>query len=261
MWPAPSAAGEKMRWGLEGRIALVTGASRGIGRAIALRLAEEGCDVAINYNMSPEAAGEVVLAVEALERRAIAVHADVSSPEQVEAMAAEATRALGEVDILVNNAGIHQHLKSWEMAPEDWQRVIDVNLTGSYLTSRLMGPRMADRGWGRIVNISSVVAMSGTDHEAHYAASKAGLHGLTKSLALELSPRGVTVNAVAPGWIRTDMTADATEEEMVEAMREVPLGRIGEPEEIASVVAYLASPDAAYVTGQVLHVNGGMGLY
>jgi 3-oxoacyl-[acyl-carrier protein] reductase len=147
------------------------------------------------------------------------------------------------------------------MSPEDWQRVIDVNLTGTYLTSRLLGPRMADRGWGRIVNISSVVAMSGTDHEAHYAASKAGLHGLTKSLALELSPKGVTVNAVAPGWIRTDMTADTTEEEMAEAMREVPLGRIGEPEEIASVIAYLASPDAAYVTGQVIHVNGGMGLY
>ncbi len=250
-----------MRWGLEGRIALVTGASRGIGRAIALRLAEEGCDVAVNYNRSPEAADDVVGAIKALERRAIAVHGDVSSSEQVEAMAAEAADALGEVDILVNNAGIHQHLKSWEMTPEDWQRVIDVNLTGTYLTSRLIGPRMADRGWGRIVNISSVVAMSGTDHEAHYAASKAGLHGLTKSLALELSPRGVTVNAVAPGWIRTDMTADATEEEMAEAMRDVPLGRIGEPEEIAAVVAYLASPEAAYVTGQVLHVNGGMGLY
>jgi len=250
-----------MRWGLEGRIALVTGASRGIGRAIAIRLAQEGCDVAVNYNTSPEAADDVVGAIKALEREAIAVHGDVSSPEQVEAMTAEAVEELGEVDILVNNAGIHQHLKSWEMTPEDWQRVIDVNLTGTYLTSRLIGPGMADRGWGRIVNISSVVAMSGTDHEAHYAASKAGLHGLTKSLALELSPRGVTVNAVAPGWIRTDMTADATEEEMAEAMREVPLGRIGEPEEIAAVVAYLVSPEASYVTGQVLHVNGGMGLY
>jgi 3-oxoacyl-[acyl-carrier protein] reductase len=250
-----------MRWGLEGRIALVTGASRGIGRAIALRLAEEGCDVAVNFNASPEAAEEVVEAIKTMERRAIAVHADVSSADQVETMVAEVTDELGEVDILVNNAGIHQHLKSWEMSPEDWQRVIDVNLTGTYLTSRLLGPRMADRGWGRIVNISSVVAMSGTDHEAHYAASKAGLHGLTKSLALELSPKGVTVNAVAPGWIRTDMTADTTEEEMAEAMREVPLGRIGEPEEIASVIAYLASPDAAYVTGQVIHVNGGMGLY
>lgn len=250
-----------MRWGLEGRIALVTGASRGIGRAIALRLAEEGCDVAINFNTSPEAAEEVVAAIKTMERRAIAVHADVSSADQVETMVSEVTDDLGEVDILVNNAGIHQHLKSWEMSAEDWQRVIDVNLTGTYLTSRLIGPRMADRGWGRIVNISSVVAMSGTDHEAHYAASKAGLHGLTKSLALELSPKGVTVNAVAPGWIRTDMTADTTEEEMAEAMREVPLGRIGEPEEIASVIAYLASPDAAYVTGQVIHVNGGMGLY
>ncbi|MCK5253910.1 MAG: SDR family oxidoreductase, partial [Thermoplasmata archaeon] len=123
------------------------------------------------------------------------------------------------------------------------------------------GPRMAERGWGRIVNISSIVADIGSDHEAHYTASKAGMHGLTKSLALELSPKGVTVNAVSPGWIRTDMTADVVEEEWDEALAEIPMGRIGEPEEIASVVAYLSSPESSYVTGQVLHVNGGVGLY
>lgn len=250
-----------MRWGLEGKVALVTGASRGIGRAIAIRLAEEGCDVAVNYYSSELAAKEVLAAIGGTGRRAIAIQADVSSSDQVEAMVAKVEDELGPVDILVNNAGIHKHHRSWEMSVEDWQRIIDVNLTGAYLTTRLLGPEMAQRGWGRVINISSVVAMSGTDHEAHYAASKAGMHGLTKSTALELSPKGVTVNAVAPGWIRTDMTGDATEEEMAEAKREIPLGRIGEPEEIASVVAYLASPDASYVTGQVLHVNGGMGLY
>jgi len=250
-----------MRWDLEGRVALVTGASRGIGRAIALRLAEEGADVAVNYLTSPGPAGMVVEAILAMGRRSLAVRADVASEADVQAMVGRVESELGHVDVLVNNAGIHKHHRSWEMGVDDWDRIIGVNLTGAFLTSRILGPRMAERGWGRIINISSVVAMEGTDHEAHYAASKAGMHGLTKSLALELSPGGVTVNAVAPGWIRTDMTADATPEEMAEAIKEIPLGRIGEPGEIASVVAYLASAEASYVTGQVLHVNGGMGLY
>jgi 3-oxoacyl-[acyl-carrier protein] reductase len=250
-----------MHWDVEGRTALVTGASRGIGRAIAVRLAEEGCDVAVNYRVEREAAEEVASRVREVGRRAIVVQADVSSPELVEAMVDRVEEELGPVDILVNNAGIHKHHKSWEMSAEDWQRIIDVNLTGSYLTSRLLGPRMAQRGWGRIIMVSSIVATRGTDHEAHYAASKAGMHGLTKSLALELSPKGVTVNAVAPGWIRTDMTTDTTEEALEEVLEEIPLGRVGEPEEIASVVAYLASNESSYVTGQVLHVNGGIGLF
>lgn len=250
-----------MRWGLEGKVALVTGASRGIGRAIAIRLAEEGCDVAVNFHASELAAKKVLATLEGTGRRAISIQADVASPEQVEAMVARTEDELGHVDILVNNAGIHKHHKSWEMSVEDWDRIIGVNLTGAYLTSRLLGPKMADRGWGRIINISSIVADIGSDHEAHYTASKAGMHGLTRSLALELSPRGVTVNAVAPGWIRTDMTSDVTEEEWKEALEEIPMGRIGEPSEIASVVAYLASPESSYVTGQVLHVNGGVGLY
>ena len=250
-----------MRWGLDGKVALVTGASRGIGKSIALRLAKEGCHVAVNYHTSEDAAMEVLKEVQGSQRRSLAVQADVASSQQVETMVALVEGDLGPVDILVNNAGIHKHHKSWEMSVEDWDRIIGVNLTGAYLTSRLLGPKMAERGWGRIVNISSIVADIGSDHEAHYTASKAGMHGLTKSLALELSPKGVTVNAVAPGWIRTDMTADTTPEEWDEALAEIPLGRIGEPEEIASVVAYLASPEASYVTGQVLHVNGGVGLY
>ena len=250
-----------MRWGLEGKVALVTGGSRGIGRAIAVRLAREGCHVAVNYHASEEAALRVLEEVRGAGVRGMVVHGDVADEDQVEAMVSEVREELGPVDVLVNNAGIHKHHKSWEMSVEDWDRIIGVNLTGAYLTSRLLGPEMAARGWGRIINISSIVADIGSDHEAHYTASKAGMHGLTKSLALELSPKGVTVNAVAPGWIRTDMTADVTEEEWAEALEEIPLGRIGEPEEIASVVAYLASPEASYVTGQVLHVNGGVGLY
>ena len=250
-----------MHWDLRGRVVLVTGASRGIGRAIAIRLAEEGCDVAVNYRVEREAAEEVAARVREAGGRALVVQADVSSPELVGAMVDRVEEELGPVDVLVNNAGIHKHHKSWEMSTEDWQRIIDVNLTGSYLTSRLLGPRMAQRGWGRIIMISSIVATWGTDHEAHYAASKAGMHGLAKSLALELSPGGVTVNAVAPGWIRTDMTGDTTEEALAEVIEDIPLGRVGEPEEIASIVAYLASPESSYVTGQVLHVNGGIGLF
>jgi 3-oxoacyl-[acyl-carrier protein] reductase len=254
-------AGELVRWGLDGRIALVTGGSRGIGKAIARRLAEEGCDVAVNFHRSHVEADEVAAWVRERGRRGVAVQADVADPGAVETMREGVLRELGRVDILVNNAGIHQHLRSWELTAEDWDRVIDVNLTGAYLVSRAFAPDMVEAGWGRIINISSIIADLGTDHEAHYAASKAGMHGLTKSLALELSPNGVMVNAVAPGYIATDMTAGATEEELEEAMRNIPLGRLGDPSEIASVVAYLASDDASYVTGQVLHVNGGQGLY
>ena len=202
-----------MRWVLEGRTALVTGGSRGIGRAIVHRLVEEGCDVAVNYHRSGERAEEVAAWASDKGARALAVQADVADPGVVEAMRERVLAELGRVDLLVNNAGVHQHLRSWETSPEDWDRVIGVNLTGAFLVARAFAPGMVAAGWGRIVNISSVIATRGTDHEAHYAASKAGMLGLTKSLALELSPRGVTVNAVAPGYIETDMTAEATEEE------------------------------------------------
>ena len=250
-----------MRWGLEGRNALVTGGSRGIGRAIVRRLAEEGCGVAVNYERSRDMAEEAVREVAALGRPALAVQADVSDARAVEAMRDRVLDELHEVDIVVNNAGIHQHLKSWEMSVADWERIIGVNLTGAYSVSRAFAPHMLARRRGRIVNISSIVAMSGTDHEAHYAASKAGMLGLTKSLALELSPHGITVNAIAPGDIETDMTAGVKGEELQKLLRTIPLHRMGQPSEIASAVAYLCSDDASYVTGQCLHVNGGLGLY
>jgi len=189
------------------------------------------------------------------------VQADVSDARAVERMRGSVLAGLGSVDIVVNNAGIHQHLKSWEMTVEDWERVIGVNLTGAYLVSRAFAPHMIGRKRGRIVNISSIIAMSGTDHEAHYAASKAGMLGLTKSLALELSPHGITVNAIAPGDIETDMTAGVTGDELQKLLEQIPLHRMGQPSEIASVVAFLCSDDASYVTGQCLHVNGGLGLY
>jgi len=250
-----------LRWGLEGRTALVTGGSRGIGRGIVRRLAEEGCDVAINYERSGDKAEQAASEVRALGRRAVVVQADVADAAAVERMRDEALAALGHLDILVNNAGIHQHLKSWEMTVADWDRIIGVNLTGAYLVARAFAPHMLSRRQGRIVNISSIVAMSGTDHEAHYGASKAGIHGLTKALALELSPHGITVNCIAPGHITTDMTAGATEDEVRDTLLHIPMGRFGAPSEIASVVAFLASDEASYITGQVLHVNGGMGLY
>ena len=250
-----------MRWGLEGRTALVTGGSRGIGRGIVRRLAEEGCDVAVNYVRGRDGAEAAAQEVRGLGRRSLTVQADVSDARAVERMRGSVLAGLGSVDIVVNNAGIHQHLKSWEMTVEDWERVIGVNLTGAYLVSRAFAPHMIGRKRGRIVNISSIIAMSGTDHEAHYAASKAGMLGLTKSLALELSPHGITVNAIAPGDIETDMTAGVKGDELQKLLEQIPLHRMGQPSEIASVVAFLCSDDASYVTGQCLHVNGGLGLY
>jgi len=243
------------------RGALVTGASRGIGRGIALEMAREGADVVVNYALSEEKANEVALSIEALGRRSLAVKADVSRPDEVEVMRKRVLKELGGVDILVNNAGVHYHLKSWEIDEAEWRRVLGVNLDGVFLCSKAFSAEMRTKKWGRIINISSVIGFTGTDHEAHYGASKAAVLGLTKSLALELAKYNITVNAIAPGWIETDMTSGGTPEEKKKALEAIPLGRMGQPVDIAHTAIFLASDHASFITGQTIHVNGGEAMF
>lgn len=236
----------------------MTGASRGIGRAIALELGYGGVDVVINYERNGASAEEVVEALRAKGGRAKAVRADVSNPMEVEALRKEALEEFPHgVDILVNNAGIHQHLKSWELPVADWERVLAVNLSGPFLCTRAFLPEMKERRWGRVINISSIVGFTGTDHEIHYGAAKAAIVGFTKSLAREVAPWGITANAIAPGTVETDMTAGMTREEVEANLRQIPLGRLGRPEDIAHAAAFLASEEASWITGQTFHVNGG----
>jgi 3-oxoacyl-[acyl-carrier protein] reductase len=239
------------------RVALVTGASRGIGRGIALEMAREGADVVVNYARSDKKADDVTREIQALGRRTLSVKADVSNPLQVETMRKRILKQFDAVDILVNNAGVHHHLKSWEIENAEWRQVLGVNLDGVFYCSKAFSKDMRAKRWGRIINISSIVAFTGTDHEAHYGASKAAVLGLTKSLALELAGYNITVNAIAPGWIETDMTSCITPEEKKKALDLVPLRRMGRPEDIAHVAAFLASEKASYITGQTIHVNGG----
>jgi len=246
---------------LANKIALVTGASRGIGRAIAIELAREGADVVVNFNQSEEKAEEVAHAIETIGRRGLAIKADVSRTDQIEAMRKQVLKEFGGVQVLVNNAGVHHHLKSWEIDETEWRRVLGVNIGGVFLCSRMFSPEMRENKWGRIINISSIIAFTGTDHEAHYGASKSAVVGLTKSLALELAPYNITVNAIAPGWIETDMTATATVEEKKKALELIPLRRMGEPEDIAHAAVFLASERASFITGQTIHVNGGEVMY
>ncbi len=246
---------------LLGKVALVTGASRGIGRGIALALASEGCDVVVNYNGSKDKALAVVKQIKTMGRKALAVQADVSDETQVEALRAAVHKELGPIDILVNNAGIHQHLKFWELSRTDWDRVLGVDLSGPFLVTKAFVEDMKSKKAGRVIHISSVIGLIGTDHEIHYAASKAGLLGVTKSMALELAPYGITVNCVAPGWIDTDMTADFKGAQAEALLKKIPLRSVGRPEDIAKAVVFLASKDADWMTGETLHVNGGWGMY
>ncbi|MDX1534129.1 MAG: SDR family NAD(P)-dependent oxidoreductase [Thermoplasmata archaeon] len=239
------------------RVSLVTGASRGIGRATALRLANDGHDVVVNYVEQEEAARSVADQVEALGRRSLAFRADVGSPDEVRRMVEAASEDLGPVTILVNNAGIYRRVTVDELVPERWERTLAVNLTGAFHAIRAVLPGMRKAGWGRIVNVSSQVGLRGTDHGADYAASKAGLLGLTKAIALEAADDGITVNAVAPGTIETDIIKDYTREDREARHRAIPLGRIGLPEEVASMISYLTSEEARYITGATFHVNGG----
>ncbi len=243
---------------LKGRVAVVTGGSRGIGRAIALRLAESGADVALIYAGNPAAADETAQQVRELGVRAMAVQCDVSDAQQAAAAIKQVRAELGPIDILVNNAGITRDGISLRMKPDDFRRVIDVNLTGAFLMAQAAMSDFVRRRSGRIINISSASGLMGNAGQANYSAAKAGMIGLTKTLARELAGRGVTVNAVAPGFVRTEMTAAMNEAALSEGLKSVPMGRMAEPEEIAEAVAFLASDRAAYITGTVLSVNGGL---
>ncbi len=243
------------------RVAVVTGGSRGIGRACALRLAQDGCDVAVLYAGNDEAAQATVAQVQALGRRARAWKCDVASAEECAAVCKEVAAELGPVDVLVNNAGVTRDNLLGRIKGEDFDRVIDVNLKGAFnMVKALYRTWLRNKGTGRIVNVSSVVGLMGNAGQANYAASKAGLIGLTKSVARELAPRGVTCNAVAPGFIETDMTASLSTEVRAGYDRQIPLGHMGTADDVAQVVAFLASPAAAYVTGEVVRVDGGIAM-
>ncbi len=241
---------------LADKVAIVTGASRGIGRAVALALAAEGAQVAINYASSAKAAEQVVAEISGRGGQAIAFQADVSQPEQVEALVKAVMDKWGRVDVLVNNAGITRDTLLLRMNLEDWQAVVDLNLTGVFLCTRAVSKIMLKQRAGRIINITSVAAQMGNPGQANYSAAKAGVIGFTKTVAKELSSRGITVNAVAPGFIATDMTNDLKSEQI---LKFIPLGRYGQPEEVAGMIRFLAAdPAAGYITGQVFNVDGGM---
>jgi 3-oxoacyl-[acyl-carrier protein] reductase len=242
---------------LEGQVAIVTGASRGIGRAIAVALAAEGAKVVVNYASSASAAEEVVAEIKSKGGEAIAFHADVSHEAQVESLLKSAIDAWGRIDVLVNNAGITRDTLLLRMKLEDWQAVIDLNLTGVFLATRAVSKVMLKQKSGRIINIASVAGQMGNPGQGNYSAAKAGVIGFTKTVAKEMASRGITVNAVAPGFIATDMTADLKNTDDI--LKFIPLGRYGQPEEIAGMVRFLAAdPAAAYITGQVFNVDGGM---
>ncbi|MBW4618052.1 MAG: 3-oxoacyl-[acyl-carrier-protein] reductase [Cyanosarcina radialis HA8281-LM2] len=241
---------------LKGQVALVTGASRGIGRSIALALAAEGANVAVNYASSSTAAEKVVAEITASGGNAIALPADVSQAERVDSLIRSVMDKWQRIDILVNNAGITRDNLLLRMKPEDWQAVIDLNLTGVFLCTRAVSKIMLKQRSGRIVNITSVAGQMGNPGQANYSAAKAGVIGFTKTVAKELASRGITVNAIAPGFIATDMTSDLQSEEI---LKFIPLGRYGQPEEVAGMAKFLAAdPAAAYITGQVFNVDGGM---
>ncbi len=241
-----------------GRVALVTGGSRGIGRAIAERLGSGGAAVVVNYRADAAAAEAVVSAIRAAGGQAVAVAADVAQAEDVDRLVEATTSAFGRLDILVNNAGITRDNLLLRLSLEDWQAVLATNLTGAYLCTRAALRGMIRQRYGRILNVSSIVGQIGNAGQANYAATKAGLIGLTRSTAREVASRGITVNALAPGYITTDLWAPVPEAARAKVREMIPLGREGSPAEVAEAAAFLVSDAAAYITGQVLNVDGGL---
>ena len=242
---------------LKDKVAIVTGASRGIGKATALELAQYGAKLVVNYARSSEAADEVVKTIIDAGGEAVALQADVSQAGQVDNLIAETLSKYSRIDVLVNNAGITKDTLMMRMKLEQWQAVIDLNLTGVFLCTKAVTKTMLKQRSGRIINIASVAGVMGNPGQANYSAAKAGVIGMTKTVAKELASRGVTVNAVAPGFIATDMTQDLKGEE--EIIKMIPLGRYGNPKEIAGMIRFLAAdPAAAYITGQTFNVDGGM---
>ena len=242
------------------KIALVTGGSRGIGRAVCLALAKSGADVAVNYAGKEEAAQQTCRMCEELGARTLAIQADVADNAQVNAMVDQVIAQFGRLDILVCNAGITRDNLLMRMAEQDFDQVIAANLKGVWNCMKAVCRPMMKQRWGRIVSMSSVVGVAGNAGQVNYAASKAGVIGMTKSLARELGSRGVTVNAIAPGFIETDMTAVLPENIKEGLLGSIPLGRLGQAEEVAALAAFLCSEQAGYITGQVIHVDGGMAM-
>ncbi|MFC4557082.1 3-oxoacyl-[acyl-carrier-protein] reductase [Virgibacillus kekensis] len=243
---------------LEGKSALVTGASRGIGRSIALELARQGANVAVNFAGNEAKAQSVVEEIEQLGVKSIKIQADVANADDVKAMIKEVTGTFGSLDILVNNAGITRDNLLMRMKEDEFDQVINTNLKGVFQCTKAVSRQMMKQKSGRIINVASIVGVSGNPGQANYVAAKAGVIGLTKSTAKEFASRNILVNAVAPGFISTDMTDALTEEQKESMLGMIPLGKLGQPEDVAKVVRFLASEDSNYMTGQTLHIDGGM---
>jgi 3-oxoacyl-[acyl-carrier protein] reductase len=243
---------------LQGKVAIVTGASRGIGREVALELASRGANVVVNYAGNEQKANEVVDAIKALGQDAIAIKANVANNDEVVAMVKQTVDTFGQVDILVNNAGITRDNLLMRMKEEEWDSVMDTNLKGVFLCIKAVSRYMTRQRHGKIVNIASIVGVSGNAGQANYVAAKAGVIGLTKTTAKEFASRNIHVNAIAPGFITTDMTDGLNEEVKNDMLKTIPLARFGEAKDIAKAVAFLASEDSNYITGQTIHIDGGM---
>jgi 3-oxoacyl-[acyl-carrier protein] reductase len=244
---------------LTGRAALVTGSSRGIGRAIALQLARQGASIAVNYLKNEDAAKEVQATIQSCGGQAVLVQGDISVPEQADKLVTAAHDAYERLDILVNNAGFNRDTLLLRMSVEDWDEVMSTNLRGAFLCTRAALRYMLRQRWGRIVNIGSVSGIAGNAGQANYAAAKAGLMGFTKAVAREMGSRGITANVVAPGLVKTELTEDIHQQIVEMAMQRIFVGRLGTPEDIAACVAFLASEEASYISGQLLPVDGGLG--